>query len=234
MYDSLFCRLYNEFGWNEYPRAFGEALLKWLKARGAAVRAMLDLGCGTGVLCETMHAQGIYTLGIDLSADMIAIARSRLPGLDYRVGDMVDLAVDRRFDLVTCTGDALNHVTDLKDVRRMFDGVYAALNPGGLFVFDLLRADEVPEGAPFEAAFADDLRVRFSASRDPDGFTTLLIEGFEGEALKFREVIREKLHDISDICALLRGAGFRVLQCADHLLPEENAHGTTWFVIAAK
>ena len=27
MYDSLFCRMYNEFGWNEYPRAFGEQLL---------------------------------------------------------------------------------------------------------------------------------------------------------------------------------------------------------------
>ena len=42
MYDSLFCRMYNEFGWNEYPRAFGQQLLAWLDRKGLAVRSALD------------------------------------------------------------------------------------------------------------------------------------------------------------------------------------------------
>ena len=233
MYDSLFCRMYNEFGWNEYPRAFGERLLVWLQEKGVAVHSVLDLGCGTGVLCETLHEQGIVTLGIDLSEEMIAIARKRAPELHYEVGDMTAFHTDGRFDLVTCTGDALNHVTDLKDVGKVFACVREVLNPGGLFVFDLLRADEVPEGEPFWADFGD-LRVRFSADRDGEGYTTLRIDAFEGEVTKFSEIIREKTHDVGAICDLLRDSGFDVLQCADRLDMDHGAHGTTWFIVARR
>lgn len=233
MYDSLFCRVYNEFGWNEYPRVFGENLLRWLERSGADVSSALDLGCGTGVLCETLHARGIDTLGVDLSADMIAVARQRSPGLSYAVGDMVSYLPNRRFDLVTCTGDALNHVTDLADVARVFANAREALNPGGLFAFDLLKDDEVPLGEPFEATFTQRLTVRFTAARDDEGFTELRIEGFEDGIPKFSERIREKLHDVDAVCALLRESGFDVIQRGDRLLAED-ARGTTWFIIGRR
>lgn len=234
MYNSRFCRVYNEFGWNEYPRVFGGELLEWLGKNGIGVKSALDLGCGTGVLCETLGEQGIETFGVDLSPDMIAVARQRAPDRVYAVADMVAYRANRRFDLVTCTGDALNHVTALEDVRRVFENARDALVPGGLFVFDLLRDDEVPEGEPFEAAFSEHLTVRFSAQRDAEGFTTLQIEGFEDGALRFCECIREKLHPVPDILALLRETGFNVLQCADRLLTDRDTHATTWFIIAKK
>lgn len=234
MYDSLFCRVYNEFGWNEYPRVFGEELLNWLRLHDIEARSALDLGCGTGVLCETLAEHGIDTLGVDLSGDMIAIAKERAPRLSYDVADMVRFTPDRAFNLVTCTGDALNHVTDAGDVRQVFRNAWAALNPGGLFVFDLLRDDEVPEGEPFEAPFPDGLTVRFSATRDSQGFTALRIEGYKNDALQFHEEIREKLYDVNDIRAMLEETGFRVIRCADHLVEKRDAHGTTWFIVAKK
>ena len=165
---------------------------------------------------------------------MIAIARERSSELRYEAGDMTAFAVDDRFDLVTCTGDALNHVTELGDVRKVFACVHDALNPGGLFVFDLLRADEVPEGEPFWADFTDDMRVCFSAERDDMGFTTLRIDAFEGDMPKFSEVIREKTHDVGTICDLLRKSGFDLLQCADRLLMDSEVHGATWFIVARR
>lgn len=233
MYNHLFCRVYNAFGWNEYPRVFGEALLQWLRLNGVHAASALDLGCGTGVLCETLHDAGIDTLGVDLSQEMIAVARNRAPELDYRVADMVSFETDRAFDLVTCTGDALNHVTDLRNIRRVFQNVHHALAPGGLYVFDLLKADEVPD-EPFEAPFSDSLTVRFSATRDADDHTTLVIDGYENGALKFSERIHERLYDVDVICSMLRETGFEVLQCADHLLPGSGGRGTTWFIIAKK
>ena len=94
MYSSLFCRLYNEFGWNEYPRTFAEELLTWLDARHIHIRTALDIGCGTGGLCEALSDHGIETLGIDLSAEMIAIAQERAPLLVLQgrgYGDLLDL-----------------------------------------------------------------------------------------------------------------------------------------------
>ena len=72
MYSSLFCRLYNEFGWNEYPRVLAGQLLQWLNQRGATAGTALDLGCGTGVLCETLHENGIGAQDFDRMAERCA------------------------------------------------------------------------------------------------------------------------------------------------------------------
>ena len=89
MYSDIFCKVYNEFGWNYYPEAFGEQLLLWMEQTGAKVSTSMDLACGTGVLCEILHGQGIEASGMDFSEGMIAIARQRNPEIAYDVADMV-------------------------------------------------------------------------------------------------------------------------------------------------
>ena len=234
MYSSLFCRLYNEFGWNEYPRVFAGQLLQWLARRGACVGSALDLGCGTGVLCEALHAAGIDTLGVDLSREMIDIARQRSPGLRYAVADIVDMPDVGRFDLATCTGDAINHIPSLSDVGRVFGNVHAALNPGGYFVFDLLNPAEVAPGEPFEVPYGEKGLVRFLTEDRGDGRIALHIDMFEDGAPVFSETIREVVHDVDAILDLLRRRGFNVLQCADRLLLDSDNHGTTWFIAAQR
>ena len=59
MYSDVFCRVYNEFGWNYFPEAFAGELLQWLTQQGIAVRTSLDLACGSGVLCEKLREAGI-------------------------------------------------------------------------------------------------------------------------------------------------------------------------------
>lgn len=234
MYSSLFCRLYNEFGWNEYPRVFAGQLLQWLGQRRASVGSAVDLGCGTGVLCEALHAAGINTLGVDLSREMIDIARQRSPGLRYAVADIVDLPDLGRFDLATCTGDVINHIADLRDVGRVFGNVHAALNPGGYFVFDLLNPAEATPGKPFEVPYGANGLVRFLTEDRGDGHIALHIDMFEDGAPKFSETIREVVHDVDAVLDLLRQRGFNVLQCADRLLLDNDNHGTTWFIAAQR
>ena len=233
MYSSMFCRAYNEFGWNVYPEVFSEQLLQWIEQRGLTVKSCLDLGCGTGVLCARLADRGIDTLGLDLSEGMIAQAGENFPGLRFAVGDMVTWTADRRFDLVTCTGDALNHVFDLRDVERIFHNVYEWLRPGGAFVFDLLSQREIPPDEPFRLDYSESVSAVFRTVRQGDD-VTLRIAVYEKGALKYEEVIRERIHPQEEICALLEMSGFQVLQCADQLIPGSGAHGTTWFITAAK
>jgi len=233
MYSSLFCRAYNEFGWNVYPEVFAGQLLEWIDLHGLDVERSLDLGCGTGVLCRKLRDRGIRTLGVDLSEGMIAQARENFPDLDFETGDMVRWTTAERFELVTCTGDALNHVFDKADVGRIFANVHGYLAPGGVFVFDLLSEREIPPEEPFVLEYSQNVSARFHTLRRGDEIT-LHIAVYENGALKVEEVIRERLHAPERICAMLEGCGFRVLQCADQLIPGPGAHGTTWFIAAQK
>ena len=233
MYSDVFCKVYNEFGWNYYPEIFGEQLLEWLRRNDVKPRNAMDLACGTGILCEILHKSGIQASGMDFSAGMIDIARSRNPEIHYDVADMITYRPEKQFNLVTCTGDAINHISDLADVERIFHNVYAYTSPGGYFIFDILNENEVSTSEPFEMDFSDTIRVWFQMTRPGDKQVNLKIRVYEKGNLQFEENIRETIHDPAIICDLLRQSGFEVIKCADRLFDTNNP-GTTWFVIAQK
>ena len=233
MYSDVFCKVYNEFGWNYYPEIFGQQLLTWLHRQGAAPKTSMDLGCGTGVLCEILHAAGIRAAGMDFSSGMIEIARQGNPEISYEVADMITYCPDREFDLVTCTGDALNHIRRLSDIRQIFQNAARYTAPGGYFIFDILNEHEVSTGEPFEMDFSETVRVWFQMTRPEANQVNLKVRVFENEQLQFEENIRETIHAPERICDLLHQCGFTVERCADRLLDDCN-HGTTWFVVARK
>ena len=233
MYSDVFCKVYNEFGWNYYPEIFGQQLITWLNRRGIRPGNSMDLGCGTGVLCRILRAEGIRAAGMDFSSGMIGIARQDSPDIPYEVADMITYCPEEHFDLVTCTGDALNHIRDLEDVGRIFRNVYAYTSAGGYFIFDILNEQEVSTSEPFEMDFTDRIRVWFQMTRPEKDQVNLKIRVFVDGKEQFEENIRETVHDPAAICQLLRQSGFVVEQCGDRLL-EDSGRGTTWFVVARK
>ena len=233
MYSDVFCKVYNEFGWNYYPEIFGEQLLQWLERNGLYPKTAMDLACGTGILCRILEEAGVEASGMDFSSGMIEIARQNAPNLHFDVADMITYCPDKRFDLVTCTGDAVNHIADLSNVEKIFWNVYAYLAPGGFFVFDLLNENEVSDSEPFDMDFDETTRVWFQMTRPAEKKVNLKIKVFENGSLAFEENIRETIHDPAVICQMLRACGFMDVTCKDRLLPENNP-GTTWFVTARR
>ena len=234
MYSDAFCKVYNEFGWNYYPEAFGEQLLTWLQRHHPHAKTCLDLACGTGILCEILHNSGMDASGMDFSEGMIEIARKSQPAIHYDVADMITYRPERRFDLVTCTGDALNHIADLTDVEKIFRNVYTYLSPGGYLIFDLLNRNEISTEEPFELDYSDTVKAQIQMLQPEYGRVNLQIRVYENGVLQFEEIIRERVHEPADICDLLRKCGFEVVKCADQLLDDAPYHGTTWFIIAKK
>lgn len=232
-YSELFCKVYNTFGWNYYPEIFGEQLLGWLEDNGLAPKTAMDLACGTGVLCRILDEKGIVTRGMDFSPGMIEIAKESGGNIQYEVADMITFRPAQQFDLVTCTGDAINHIHDLSDVEKIFQNVYAYTAPGGWFVFDILNEREVSDSEPFEMDYDENTRVWFQMTRPEDKRVNLKIRVFEQEKLQFEENIREAIHNPTQICNMLEKCGFRQVRCTDRL--RQSAHpGTTWFITATK
>ena len=233
MYSDVFCKVYNEFGWNYYPEAFAEQLLQWLRLRGIEGGSALDLACGTGVLCRILKDHGFDSRGKDFSSGMIAIARAERPDIPYDVADMITYRPEQRFDLVTCTGDALNHIPELADVEKIFENIYAYLAPGGYFIFDLLDEHEISTEEPFDLDFDEHISARFQITRPAQNRVHLQTQVFEDGIHSFTEDIFETVHDRERVCAMLCRQGFRLIQCAHRLL-EGSPEVATWYVAAQK
>ena len=59
--------------------------------RAADVGPVADLGCGPGHVTAHLHALGLTAFGVDLSPEMIALARQAHPGLRFETGSMTTL-----------------------------------------------------------------------------------------------------------------------------------------------
>lgn len=234
MYSSAFCKVYNEFGWNYFPRAFGEQLLEWIRQNNVTVKTSMDLACGTGILCEVLADSGVEASGMDFSEGMIAIAKESRPELHYDVADMITYRPEKKFDLVTCTGDALNHIMDLGNVGKIFENVHAYLRDGGYFIFDLLNENEVPEEEPFDLDFSETVKAQFHVTQNSEGKIHLKTTVWENGELAFEEVITETVHDPEAIRELLKKAGFEIVSFSHKLLEDSEGQATTWYVIAKK
>lgn len=92
--------------------AMRSALLDMLPADLTAAR-LLDAGCGTGALAVAATARGAHVIAVDVSGQLIAIARERTPAgvaIDYRVGDMLS-AAHGEFDHVIAMDSLIHYPT---------------------------------------------------------------------------------------------------------------------------
>lgn len=74
--------------------------------------SILEIGCGTGELLASLQPK--RGLGIDVSPNMIAVARARFPELDFRVEDLEDLATTEPFDYVILS-NVLGYADDVQE-----------------------------------------------------------------------------------------------------------------------
>jgi 2-polyprenyl-3-methyl-5-hydroxy-6-metoxy-1,4-benzoquinol methylase len=98
----------------------GEArLIDAMVARGARI---LDAGCGAGRVGGLLAAAGHDVTGVDLDPELIAAAGQDYPGPDWRTGDLAELDLPDRFDVIVCAGNVMTFVapdTRGEILRRM-------------------------------------------------------------------------------------------------------------------
>lgn len=116
-------------------------------AKLSAGAAVLDLACGAGRHVEHLRDHGYRAFGLDLSHDLLRVARG--DGLTVVRGDMRDLPVgDDRLALVTSFFTSFGYFPDADDDRHVVAEIGRVLAPGGLFAVDFLNADRVRDELP--------------------------------------------------------------------------------------
>jgi ubiquinone/menaquinone biosynthesis C-methylase UbiE len=118
---------------NEHYHNF---LLKQLPAHCDEV---LEIGCGTGAFARALAARSNHVLGVDLSPEMIRLAREKskhLSNLEFQVADICDWEVEpEHFDCIASIA-TLHHLP----FREVLVKMKAALKPGGvLLILDLFE-----------------------------------------------------------------------------------------------
>ncbi len=104
-------------------------------------RTAVDLACGTGSITAILARQGLTVTGVDMSEDMLTVAQDKcqklLPMPMFVCQKLQKLRLPRGVDLAVCALDSLDYILDPQDCQAAISRVYKALNPGGIFIFDV-------------------------------------------------------------------------------------------------
>lgn len=126
-------------------RPLWEAMLDAALVRSG--KRMLDAGCGGGGASVLAAERGALVSGLDATAGMVHIARTRVPNGDFRVGDMENLPHEsNHFDAVFAA-NAIQYSSDYVGTLREFGRV---CRPGGRVVVGLFGS---PEKVAFNTVF---------------------------------------------------------------------------------
>lgn len=227
-YGAEFARVYDAH-WRDFSEGLAPALIALAEERPGE-RRMLDLCCGTGRLSLPFLAAGWTALGVDLSPDMVALARDNCAGAiaegryatliaDAATFDPAQLGAPFAgpFDAAFSLYDALNHLPSAAALLACFRRVRALLAPGAPFAFDLntrkgLRNwnhnnfTEYPDASFYRQGLF--IEAEDKAYMEFIGFA----KGADGRYAKFRELMFNLAHAVGDVDLLLRDAGFRAVE----------------------
>jgi len=112
-----------------------------MQREGVCPRTAVDLACGTGSVAILLAQDGLRVTAVDLSPEMLTVAQQKAQHLSepplFVCQPLQELHLPRGVDLAVCALDSLDYITDPTDCEKAIQRVYKALNPGGLFIFDV-------------------------------------------------------------------------------------------------
>ena len=133
-------RLYGDLAWIwpiispvedyiEETELFSNLIIEHAKIE---VKTLLHLGCGGGHNDYTFKKH-FKVISVDISEDMLSLAKKLNPEVNYKYGDMRTLQLEEKYDAVAIL-DSINYIKTVEDLQKTFITAYEHLKPGGVFL----------------------------------------------------------------------------------------------------
>jgi SAM-dependent methyltransferase len=180
--------------------------------------AVLDVACGHGRHAIELARRGYEVTGVDLSVDLLDIARAEAAAAGVEVrwveGDMRD-ALPGSFDAAVCLDTSVGYFDSDEEDAAALANMQAALRPGGRLILDVLNRD----------AFLDAVNTRYW--RELAGGELLLLDRrmdlatsrlcvdstiVDADGTRHARTFRMRLYTLAELSGKLGGAGFDVLR----------------------
>lgn len=149
-YSTYYDLLYRDKDYAAESKFIAEILESHLGTKNGSI---LELGCGTGIHAEHLSNMGFDVTGVDLSAKMIDVARSRTSKklnakLGFEIGDVRSARLNSKFDSIISLFHVASYQTSNIDILSMFETASLHLKDGGIFIFDCWYGPAVLRNLP--------------------------------------------------------------------------------------
>lgn len=225
MYEKI-AKFYDRLGWSQFPLKLWEQMKGYFKQESFHPSSHLDIACGTGTLSIKLVSEALNSEGLDFSIDMINIARDNASSNNLNIyfhhEDMRNFSLNKKYDLITCTYDAINHLLSIDDWKQTFAQVKAHLNNNGMFIFDCNTQKALKErwnSININKDSKGNYLIQKAIHYEDKGISTASFTVFTKEENglfdSFEDTFTEIAFPSTEVISILRDAGFREINITD-------------------
>lgn len=141
IYDNFYVSIYDDLVYDINKNNFEIGEIVRITKMQPKQSKVLDIGCGKGHHCHSLHNRGVETYGMDISPSMIEKAKKKYPNIDFRVGDALTS--------LSYPPHSFTHILSLyfsvyyiQDKKTFFKNCFDWLIPGGYLALHLVNRDK--------------------------------------------------------------------------------------------
>lgn len=202
------------YSWRDYKKdanKIKKLISKYKKSKG---NELLDVACGTGKHLKFLKNK-FFCVGIDSSREMLKIGRKNTEGVKFKLANMINFNLNRRFDAIICMFSSICHVKTYSNLRKTIQNFAKHLKKGGVVIIEgFITRSSFITGLYMNTYQGTDIKIaRINTSRLRGNMVILDMHYLIGEKNKgvkhFIERFELGLFDTNKTLAFMKNAGLK-------------------------
>ncbi|MHA1212580.1 MAG: class I SAM-dependent DNA methyltransferase [Candidatus Heimdallarchaeota archaeon] len=160
-------KIYNEKNYKQEVEELKVYINKYKESSG---KDLLDVACGTGGHLK-YFIDDFECVGVDLNQEILDIAIEKFPNVDFTQANMIDMKLDKKFDIITCLFSSIGYIKTKEKLAQTINGFSAHLKKGGVVLIEPWLTKEIFREDSVHMAIYDstDLKIARLNNSEIDG-----------------------------------------------------------------
>jgi len=219
-------RYYDQiYHWKDYRKEARKIKTLIQRYKRSPGNELLDVACGTGEHIRYLR-DDFSCIGIDASEKMLAVAKSKVRGVEFVRGDMADFDLGRPFDVILCLFSSIGHLRTRNEVSKTVANFAKHMKKGGVLIVEpWIRKSEWKDGrVDMQTYESDSVKIaRVNIGRAEEDFSIVderyLIAEKGGGISYIRDRLKMRFFELDPTLEAMRRAGLDAKFTEDSLMP---------------
>jgi ubiquinone/menaquinone biosynthesis C-methylase UbiE len=202
--------IYNFLDYKKTAKLVKKLIKKHKKVKG---NKLLDVGCGTGKHLSFLK-NGFECTGIDISNEMLDVAREKYNGIRFLQANMVNFNLNEKFDVVICLFSSIGYVKTYENLNKTIINFSNHLEPGGVVIIEpwLTKSVAIDGLASMDIYKSDEIKIARQSVSEIDGdisrFEMHYLVARKGEKVSyFKDMHELGLFEVDKTLEMMKDAG---------------------------
>lgn len=202
-------------------------------------KKILELGCGTGNYTKILIKKGYNVLGLDLSEDMLKIARKKVTHGNFVCEDIRNLQLNEKYDACLALFAVLGYINENSGLERVFQNIKRHLNPRGFLIFDVWNGLSVLNNKPEKRVKnVENEKIKVSRQVIPRldakrhichvNYKSLVKDKEGGSFYEINEEHKVRFFFPQELRKYLEDSGFEIFKMCKPFEPDSEIDETSW------